>query len=95
MGTQGRPEAQNQQIAVNAITQVPTMTRAELAMYHHQSQETPRPICDLPRINMGPQQESSTAIRSDRERTHGYVKKRVKVDQINSKANNQGKKGYQ
>ena len=37
MRTQGRIEAQNQQIATNAITQVPTMTREELVMYHHQS----------------------------------------------------------
>jgi len=37
MRTQGQIEAQNQQIATNAITQVPTMSRAELAMYHHQS----------------------------------------------------------
>ena len=28
-------EAQNQQIATNTITQVPTMSKTELAMYHH------------------------------------------------------------
>ena len=41
---------------------------------------------------MGPYQESPTAIESDRERTHDYVKKRVKVDQINRTANNQSNK---
>ena len=42
MRTQGQLEAQNQQIATNAVTQVPTMTRAELTMYHHQSLGSPR-----------------------------------------------------
>ena len=91
MRTQGRLEAQNQQIASNAVTQVPTMTRSELAMCYHQSlgtprkdalltkgrQEIPRLICDLPRIDMGPYQESPTAIESDRERTHDYDTKKV------------------
>ena len=42
MRTHGQIEAKNQQIATNAITQVPTMSRAELAMYHHQSLGNPR-----------------------------------------------------
>ena len=75
-------------------------------MHRHQSLGNPRKDallralkrhpdqCDLPRIDMGPYQESLTAIGSDRERTYYYDKERVQVDQINSKANNQGKKEY-
>ena len=42
MRKQRQIEAQNQQIATNSITQVPTISRAELAMYHHQSLGNPR-----------------------------------------------------
>ena len=42
MRTQGQIKAQNQQIATNAITQVPAMSRAKLAMYHHQPLGNPR-----------------------------------------------------
>ena len=42
MVLQERVGTQNQQMATHAITQVPTMTGAELAMYHHQSLGNPR-----------------------------------------------------
>ena len=42
MRTQGQIKAQNQRIAMNATTQVPTMSRTELAMCHHQSFGNPR-----------------------------------------------------
>ena len=41
-GERTQMATQNQQIAANAITQVPTMSKAELAMYHHQSLGNPR-----------------------------------------------------
>ena len=42
MREQVHSEAQNQQIAANAITQAPTMSKTELAMCHHQSLGNPR-----------------------------------------------------
>ena len=42
MRTQWKIEAQNQHIATNDMTQVPSMSRAELVMYHHQSLGNPR-----------------------------------------------------
>ena len=42
MKTQEQLEAHSQQIAANAITQVPTMSRSELAMFHHQALGNPR-----------------------------------------------------
>ena len=56
MKTQGQIEAQKQQIATNAITQVPTMSRAELVMYHHQSLGNPRKDALLRALKRHPDQ---------------------------------------
>ena len=109
MVTQERVGTQNQQMATNAVTQVPTMTRAELAIYHNQSLGSPRKGALLRALGRHPDrfatfpgltldlmyQEPLTAIESDRERTHNNDKKRVKVNQVNLEVNSQGKKGYQ
>ena len=56
MRTKGQIEAQNQQIATNATTQVPNMSRAELAMYHHQSLGNPRKDALLRALKRHPDQ---------------------------------------
>ena len=109
IATQEQITMQYQQIAMNAITQVPTTIRAELAMYHNQSLGSPRKDALLRALGRHPDrfatfpgltldlmyQELLTAIESDRERTHDNDKKRVKVNQVNLEVNSQGKKGYQ
>ena len=53
---QVRQKTQDQQIAANAITQVPTMSKAELAMYHHQSLGNPRKDALLRALRRHPDQ---------------------------------------